>query len=376
MTDLQASLAWLQALRGPQQVQAWSLAQWQQVLRQARHLRLLARLAEAVQAAGLEGGLPEPVRAHLKSERQLSRWMTQSLVWTLDRVAAQLAQVSGPRVLLKGAAYLGQDLAIARGRLPSDVDILVPLADLAAVQSQLVAAGWSETEMDAHDQRYYREWSHEVPPMRHQAHPLELDLHHNILPPIAATTVDAQALLARLQPSRFPGWQVLHPQDQFLHSAAHLFHDSEARGRLRDLVDMDGLARHFGSDPAYWAGLPSRAQELGLAESFALAVHFLVQWLDTPIPAATQAEAAAYGPKGLKRWWLLRIFSSLLMPTDPDRLPPRSQDWAAQALLLRYHLWRMPLRILLPHLWHKWRAGRRAAAEDAALAAKNRRDQA
>jgi hypothetical protein len=80
-------------------------------------------------------------------------------------------------------------------------------------------------------------------------------------------------------------------------------------------------------------------------------------------------EIEAAGPQGLRRWWLQRLFAQLLAPTHPDALPPRSQDAAAQLLLLRYHLWRMPLRLLLPHLWHKWRAGRRAAAGDAAVAA-------
>ncbi len=363
-------LAWLQALSEPALTSSWTLPQWELVIRQSRRLRLLGRLAESVLGAGLAPALPEPVQRHLLAEQRMSRHMTRAQSWVVDRVGSRLAADPAPKVLLKGSAYLGQDLPIARGRLPSDVDILVPQAHLARVQAALAAAGWSETELDAHDQRYYREWSHEVPPMRHQAHLLELDLHHNILPPVSATTVSADALLARLQPSRFPGWQVLHPQDQFLHSACHLFHDSEVRGRLRDLVDMDGLARHFGADPAFWATLPARARELGLLESLALACHFLVGWLGTPVPAVPLREIEAAGPQGLRRWWLQRLFGQLLAPTPPDALPPRSQDLAAQLLLLRYHLWRMPLRLLLPHLWHKWRAGRQAAAEDAAAAAK------
>jgi hypothetical protein len=160
-----------------------------------------------------------------------------------------------------------------------------------------------------------------------------------------------------------------------LHSASHLFHDSEVRGRLRDLVDMDGLMRHFGTDPDFWPGLPARARELGLSESLALACHFLVRWLGTPVPATALREIEAAGPQGLSRWWLRGLFATLLVPTHPDLLPPLRQEVAAQLLLLRYHLWRMPLRILLPHLWHKWRVTQRTAAEDAALAAKARQDQ-
>ena len=373
---LPADLDWLPALREPALTTPWPLQRWETVIRLARRLRLLGRLADSVLAADHAQYLPEVVLRHLQAEQRMSRHMTRAQAWVIERVASRLAGGPGPLVLLKGSAYLGQDLPIAQGRLPSDVDILVPQAQLAQVQAALAAAGWSETEMDAHDQRYYREWSHEVPPMRHQAHLLELDLHHNILPPVSATTVSADALLARLEPSRFPGWQVLHPQDQFLHSASHLFHDSEVRGRLRDLVDMDGLSRHFGADPAFWSGLPARARELGLSESLALACHFLVNWLQTPIPGSALNDIRAAGPQGFKRWWLQSLFTTLLAPTHPDELPPARQEWAAQALLLRYHLWRMPLRILLPHLWHKWRVTRRAAAEDAAQAAKALKHQA
>jgi len=352
----------LAALREPQRACAWSLAQWQRHVRLARRLRLLGRLAESVIGAGLLPQLPEPVRAHLVAEQRYARARTLALTWALDRAGAALGPV-GPRVLLKGAAYIGQGLAIAAGRLPSDVDLMVPAPVLQAAQAALVADGWAETPMDAHDQRYYREWSHEVPPMRHPAHPIELDLHHNILPPVSRNTVDAARLLERLQPSQMPGWQVLHPQDQLLHSAAHLFFESEARDRLRDLVDMDGLMRHFGADPGFWAGLPQRAQALGLAEPLAMAMALAVRWLGTPVPAEVQQRVRAIGPGPLGRAWVSMLFSALLDPGDPDRLPPLRQTLAAQALLLRYHLWRMPLKLLLPHLWHKWRSERAAELE-------------
>ena len=64
----------------------------------------------------------------------------------------------------------------------------------------------------------------------------------------SAAQIDADALLGRLQPSKWHPWQVLHPVDQVLHCAAHLFLDSDLRDRIRDLVDLDGLFRHFGAD--------------------------------------------------------------------------------------------------------------------------------
>ena len=358
-----AAMVWLGALQQPSVVTAWTLPQWQRVLRLSRRLRLLGRLAEQVDAAGLTDRLPEAVAQQLRAEMRYSRWRTNLMRWTVERLSETLAEAPHPLVLLKGSAYVGQDLPIAAGRLPSDLDILVPLEHIPAVQARLSAASWAEAEMDAHDQRYYREWSHEVPPMRHPVLPLELDLHHNILPPVARVSVKAEHLLARLQPSLWSGWQVLHPFDQVLHSAVHLFQDSEARDRLRDLVDLDGLMRHFAAaDPEFWPGLLARARELRFSNDLALACHFTQHWLGTLVPAV--ASAALAQSMGWRRAWLLRLWGAVLTPTEPDALPSLGQGMAANVLLVRYHLGRMPLRLLVPHLLHKSRASRAKSAKE------------
>jgi hypothetical protein len=353
-----ASLGWLRAVREPQIAVAWPLAEWQRVVRLGRRLRLLARLAESLTAAGLIDRVPPAARRHLIAELRLSRWRTAAMVWTLKRVATMLGGASYPLVLLKGAAYIGQDLPLASGRLPSDLDILVPLAHLQEVQTRLMECGWSEPELDLHDRRYYHEWSHEVPPMTHPLLAVELDLHHNILPPVGRTRVDAAALLQRLQPSKWAPWQVLDPVDQVLHSAAHLFLDSEARDRIRDIVDLDGLLRHFGTVPGFWDRLPERAQALGLAEPLAMACHFATRWLGTPVPRTTLEAVASIGPPAWRRAWLYPVMERILTPTEPDDPPSRRQALAAGIQLARYHRQRMPLRLLLPHVWHKMHSGR------------------
>lgn len=360
---------WLTALRQPELALQWSLADWQRVVRLARRLRLLARLAQSLTAAQIIDQVPPQVRRHLLSELRLSRWRTGAMVWAAERVAAAMAGSAYPLVLLKGGAYVGQALPIAAGRLPSDLDILVPKAAIADAERRLKGFGWHSTQLDEHDQRYYREWSHEVPPMTHAVHTLELDLHHNILPPVARTHVDANALLTRLQSCAWPAWQVLHPVDQVLHSAAHLFLDSEPIDRVRDLVDLDGLMRHFGNnDVAFWSELPERAQLLGLAEPLALASHFTVQWLGTPIPAAARRAIERHGPGAMRKAWLLPLMNAVLTPTEPDELPSRQHRWAAFVVLARYHRNRLPLHLLLPHLWHKLRK-RGMAVDDATPAA-------
>jgi len=350
---VKAETGWLAALREPRQALAWSEPQWERHTRIARHLRLLARLAQALEAAALLDAVPAAARRHLEGELRLSRWRTTALRWTLCRVDEALQDAPYPRVLLKGAAYAALDLPISRGRMPADVDILVPRPHLEDARARLARAGWEPVPLDAHDRRYYHDWSHELPPMRHGELPLELDVHHAILPPVARTTVDTGRLLGALVPGGWGGWQVLQPVDLVLHCAAHLFHDAQARERLRDIVDLDGLLRHHGSDDAFWEALPARAEALGLGLSLALAAQLCTRWLATPIPPAARAaiERTCAGGPGAR--WLRGVMQTVLEPTDPATPEPWMQRAGSAWLALRYHAWRLPPHLLLAHAWHR-----------------------
>lgn len=351
---------WLEALRRPDITSTWSLAQWQDAIRQARRLRLLARLGESIENAGLLGTVPEPAARLVRAEQFTSRYRQRVVHWAATCIARTLKDLDAPLVLLKGSAYQAQRLPISAGRLPSDLDILVPQQALVRALQALAAQGWQEPELDEHDRRYYHEWSHEVPPMRHPSHPIELDLHHNILPPMGPVAIDMQTLLAGCRPSDWPGWSVLSPCDQVLHSAAHLFFDSEPLERVRDLVDLDGLLRHHAqADARFWPNLLQRAEQLALIEPLLLASHFCHHWLDTPVSDSVLARLRSAG-QGHR---LLRaLFGAVLSPAALDQPRPIVQRLAATLILWRYHLRRMPLRLLIPHLWHKLRSARTASA--------------
>lgn len=346
-------LDWLEALGRPEACLAWSLGEWSRVIRQARSLRLLARLAEALEDPGIEGALPSQPRNHLVAERRRSRARLRALTWTIDNVGRALAPLNAPKLLLKGAAYVAQDLPIARGRLPSDLDILVPKAHLDEAQRLLAGHDWQEVELDAHDQRYYRDWSHEAPAMHNPHFELELDLHHGILPPVASTTVDPDLLLSRCVPSGRTGWHVLSPVDQVLHSAAHLFLDSELRGRIRDLVDLRGLMECFGRHPSFWDELEVRSNELGLASQLALGLHYAHRWVGASVPEPLLARSRRAQLTPVTQAWLLPLLDAVMLPPDPDADEPLSRRMAARLLLMRYHWNRLPLRLLVPHLLHK-----------------------
>lgn len=342
----------LPLLRDTGHARTMQLADWDETLRLARAARLLGTLAERLRAdAATWVQVPPPVRGHLQAATHFACHRAQLMRMELRALAAALP-ADVPVVLLKGAAYLAAGLPLARGRLPGDVDLLVRRADLDRAEAALLRAGWASATQDAYDQRYYREWSHELPPMRMPGHALEVDLHHTIAPVTGRCRADDALLLAASLPLADSRYLVLHPADQLIHAAIHLFQDTELDGRLRDLVDLDGLLRRLPRADA-GARLRERAARHGASRMLWYALHYCRGWLGTPVAAEAWP---APPPVAAQRWvdWIMRRHC---LPRLPDRAPSAAERAAARAAQLRYHLLRMPPALLLRHVAHKaWQA--------------------
>lgn len=339
-----------------------SLADWEPVLRLGRQARLLGLLGHRLASdEALWSALPPQVRGHFRSAINYSACRLQAVrmeLRALDPVLPADVRV----VLLKGAAYAAQGLGFACGRMPNDVDLLVTRADLDATEAALRAAGWVADDVDAYDERYYREWSHELPPMRKPGHALELDLHHTITPVTSRTRADDALLFAGMVPLAGTRFWVLHPCDQIVHAAIHLFQDTELDGRLRDLVDIDGLIRHHLRSDADWVELLSRVRSHRASRMLWYALHFCAAWLGTPVPAARWPEAPPEAARRAMDW----IVPRTCLPRLPDGAPGLERRLAGQIAQLRYHRLRMPTGLLIRHLAHKAWAGvlpRRPARE-------------
>jgi hypothetical protein len=273
------------------------------------------------------------------------------VLWEVECIARALANFPGPIVLLKGAAYVMQGLAFAAGRLPSDVDIMVPRAQLEAAERALVEAGWHMEELEPYDEHYYRAWSHELPPMRYPEHPLELDLHHTILPLTGRAKPDAAALFEAATPLAGTRFHVLCPADQVLHASAQLFQDSDCAGRLRDLVDIDSLLREFGTTETFWEELGARARLHGLTRPLAYALRYATRLLGTSVPQEMLVEISSVS--GPARVFMDFLVPPALLPGHPDRAPPLSTRAARWLLFLRSHWLRMPPLLLARHAFTK-----------------------
>jgi hypothetical protein len=343
----------LAALREPVTMTALDPAQWDLLLRQARSAGLLGRLG--VLAAGLRDyqHIPQQVRHHLESARAVAARQASAVRWEVDRIMNALQGIQVQVVLLKGAAYVLRDLPAARGRSFADVDVMVPRAELAAVETALARAGWWNLHHDAYDQRYYRDWMHELPPLRHIRRSSVLDLHHTILPPTAGLKLDPPLLFAAAQPLEdVPGAAVLAPCDMVLHSAAHLFFDGELDHGLRDICDLADLFETFGQDDAFWPALPARAKALDLTLPLAYALRYLPYVAPPAVADAARTVTAALGLTPVRGWVMDALFERALAPVHESCSDPYT-GIARWAVYVRAHRLRMPLHLLVPHLVRK-----------------------
>ncbi len=355
----------LQVLRAPARLRQLDAEGWERLVREARHADLLARIASL--AEGLVD-LPAGVGGHLCDIRVLAAAQQAEVRREVEHLAAALRPLGVPVTLLKGAAYVLSGAAAARGRLFGDVDILVPRASLAAVEAALMQHGWITTHLDAYDQRYYREWMHELPPMQHIHRQTVVDVHRGILPETARNPPDAARLLQAAQAvPGHRGVQVLAPADMLLHSATHLFHNDEFSHGLRDLSDIDLLLRQFGAaDPGFWDGLHARATELNLVRPLYHALHHARELLGTPVPDATWARVQGAGaPSAPWAGLAASLWRRVLAPMHPDCAAPFT-PLALGLLYLRGHALRMPPGLLVRHLATKALMRSRAPRDPAA----------
>jgi len=344
----------IDAIKYPEKLGNISLQRWDSLLRVAKRTNLVGRLAEGVNQTEFSDKLPAQARTHLDSARILTSHQREAIEWETRHIGKALESVGTPIILLKGAAYALKNLATAHGRLFGDIDVLVSQDSINQTEAALMMHGWVSGHHDSYDERYYRKWMHEIPPMTHRARGTVIDVHHNILPLTARNTPDAELLLAASQPIPNTIFSTLCPADMIIHSATHLFHESELQNGLRDLFDLDALIKEFSAQATdFWRELVDRATLLGLALPLYLALRYTSTILGTDIPAQTRAElekTSAVRQTSIRT--LDAIYLRALMPDHP-LCGHLSADIARAAVYLRGHYLRMPPRLLTMHLGRK-----------------------
>ena len=343
-----AAAYFFRAIANPICTVAYREREWDYLIRLARNARLLAHLAASLRAGDAMPEVPDRAAIQLEAALTLCLQHNQVLRFELEQVLYALRGEGVPIVALKGAAYDIIGLPHARGRSAADVDILAPHKDIERVEEALRDNGWRSKKLSDYDERYYRDWSHEVPPLVHPERGVEVDLHHNILPPVCKLSPDATLLLGSTIESDRSGLLTLGRYDMLLHAAAHLFYNGEIVNSLRELVDIDVLLRQANRSEHDWNALLRRATQLKLTLPLYYAATFSNTILGTPI-----GEFDRDMQPGTISKTLMAIFVPAALA--PSRLGSRTIEERAAAwhLFVRSHYIRMPFRILAPHLAYK-----------------------
>src|SRR5205823_3098815 len=103
---------------------------------------VLGRIHALLKDRSLLEYVPAEARTHLESAQLIACSQERLIRWEVHCIQRVLLDIGAEFALLKGAAYIMSELPFARGRLQSDVDILVPRGKLAAVESALLDHGW------------------------------------------------------------------------------------------------------------------------------------------------------------------------------------------------------------------------------------------
>jgi hypothetical protein len=326
--------------------------QWDYLIRQARNGNVLARLGYILEEARLFGQIPIKPFLHIRSAQIYFERFYISLQREIVIINGVLKSINVPLVLLKGSAYVVQNDTAAKGRIFSDVDILVPEEKLYEVEIALLKEGWFCNTLDPYDNKYYRKWMHEIPPLRHLKRQTSIDVHHNILPKIARFCPDAKQLMANIVKNREHDLWVLSREDRVLHSAIHLFHEGDFKYGFRDLSDLDLLLKEFSQQEGFWEKLLQRAKVLrqGMPLYYALRYTHLI--LKTPIPNKILQLSASQACNKLNIRLMDSLFLRALLP-DHKSCNDRWTGLARWVLFVRSHWLKMPLYLMIPHLFRK-----------------------
>lgn len=334
-------------LREPSQIDQLSPEELSRLLDAASGARLLGWVVARCRVAGrFSPGAPAWLRDRLFSAEAQAAGYERAIRWEIDRLRRAFYGAGQRWLLLKGAGYVAAGLPPGVGRRVADIDVLVPRADLPKVERLLHDHGWEFPELDPYDERYYREWMHELPPMVHRERKSIVDVHHAILPGTSRLHPASDRLLERATPSGEV--LVLCPSHMVLHAAAHLFHDGEIAGAIRDLVDIDQLLRHFSGDEAFWDDLLNEARALDLTRPAYYALRYARRWFRTPIPGDVLQRMHSWAPPTpINR--LMDVLVSRSIATAAGR----ASSFAVFALYVRSHWLRMPPLRVATHLTRK-----------------------
>lgn len=218
-----------------------TLAQWTSLISEARQQALLGSIYFLLKDHNLLHLLLISVHSHLLTGFHYAEKQKNTLLQEMLELEVIFQNVDYPCVLVKGVGYRLSGLAFSRGRIFSDIDLLIPHTAFPDALAKLLDAGYLETGMSDYDRRYYIDWSHQHPPLTHFLRGANLDLHHHIFPVASHSGLAIEPMLANTKQLVDSAFAVPTLPFLLVHAAVHLFYQEETHKLVKDLCDLKQL---------------------------------------------------------------------------------------------------------------------------------------
>jgi hypothetical protein len=210
----------------------------------------------------------------------------------------------------------------------------------------LKSALWQSEKLSDYDDKYYRTWAHEIPPLFHVVRDTVLDVHHNLYLPISGRSPKVELFLANNTVCE-NGCYVLGPAESVLHSIIHLFMNEDFTNAFRDLFDLHLLIHEYQSKE-FWQQLLSLAQETKFEKELYYCLALLINIYGVEKQPIFEALESKYDSKA-NRFFIQHILFNAITPKH-SLIDYFCAKLARSLVFLKGHWLKMPFHILITHL--------------------------
>ncbi|BFT31005.1 nucleotidyltransferase family protein [Alteromonas sp. D210916BOD_24] len=328
----------------PSLLKALNVKEWNSLVFVLRKEKMLARFYERIKQVASVEMIPADARRHFSNAALMSEKQNKMAVIEAKGLQTSLSTTADYLVFLKGAGYAIADHVASKGRLYSDIDLVVPKKDLRDVESTLTIFGWIGKELDDYDERYYREWSHEIPPLYHHRRGTVLDVHHNFIPPVSGVKFDIEKFIHNYS-HKVGELTILTEPAMFYHSAIHLLLNEDNSSAFRDITDLYLIAHE---EPAtIFENVMAIAKEFGFEKVCLTAFSILSRRFDITLPVDAQRQISQ-GLRGVAHIEA-KLLEAVTMPKHSDLIEGNLPVYQFLAEV-RAHWLKMPIGVLCSHI--------------------------
>lgn len=330
----------------PAQAVGWEMNVWQSAILVLREEKLLASVYHLAVEAGVYQQYPKFAQRHLYSANIYADRQAKQIEYEALLLNKLLAPHDITPVFLKGANYTLRQSKNSLGRICSDIDVLVEKSQINQCETLLLNQNWQSESLTDYDEKYYRQWAHEIPPLIHPFRGTVLDVHHNLYLPISGRSPDIKLFLSELSTTA-NGSSVLLPPQTVMHSIIHLFMNEDFSSGLRDLFDIYLLLQQYG-DEQCWSELISVAEKTGFVVELHYCLNALASIFSYKCPTLAEQYFAEVKLTFMHKFWSHTIFINAILSQHP-LVSTRKHKIAAAVAYFRGHWVKMPKWVLCKH---------------------------